>query len=94
LRAATESFAPRGNLLMTGVVVEAGEEFFLLRKRDGTRQLVQIRKDTHFFGSGEPLDRHGLPLNRPLQVRGGRTFENEIEAFSVIWGDILKPTLR
>jgi hypothetical protein len=90
----TESFAPRGDLVFTGVVSRLTEKSFVLRLRDGSRHLIQLRADTRFAGSGTPGDRTLIPSNRPVQVRAGKTFENEVEAYSIVWGEMLQPVLR
>jgi hypothetical protein len=90
----TESFAPRGDLVFTGVVSRLTEKSFVLRLRDGSRHLIQLRADTRFGGSGTPSDRTLIPANRPVQVRAGKTFENEVEAYSIVWGEMLQPVLR
>lgn len=87
----TESFAPRGTLLFSGVVVDANHYWLVLRTRSGERQRILLRDDTRFFDAGTPSARSGLPRNKPIQIRAGKTFDNEIEAFSVVWGDILRP---
>jgi hypothetical protein len=90
----TESFAPRGDLVYTGVVSRLNEKSFVLRTRDGARHLIQLRADTRFAGSGTPGDRALIPSNRPVQVRAGKTFENDIEAYSIVWGEMLQPVTR
>lgn len=87
----TESFAPRGTLLYSGVVVDANNYWIVLRTRAGGRQRILLRDDTKFFDEGSPSTRAVLPRTRTIQVRAGKTFDNEIEAFSIIWGEILQP---
>ncbi|HUQ95047.1 MAG TPA: hypothetical protein VM120_25445 [Bryobacteraceae bacterium] len=88
--APTEFFAPRGSLTFTGLIVRMDENSLVLRTRAGERQTIRLRPDTRYSGSGD--SGAGLaPLNRPVQIRAGRNFESEIEAFSVVWGDILRP---
>ncbi|MBI4905323.1 MAG: hypothetical protein HY820_16940 [Acidobacteria bacterium] len=89
----TESFAPRGTLVYSGVVVDANNYWLVLRLRSGERQRILLRDDTKFFGAGSPAARNGLPRNRPIQIRAGKTFDNEIEAFSIVWGEILQPKM-
>jgi hypothetical protein len=86
----TESFAPRGNLLFTGIVLRVDESSMVLRLRSGARQLIQLRQDTRYAGSGVLDEKKALPVGRPVQVRAGRTFEGDVEAFTIMWGEILK----
>ena len=87
----TESFAPRGNLLLTGVVLRFSEWSLHLRTRSGESHTILLREDTRYYFDGAPVAHALLPLNRPLQIRAGKTYEGEVEAFSVTWGEILKP---
>lgn len=87
----TESFAPRGTLLYSGIIVDANHFWLVLRSRNGERQRILLREDTRFFDAGSVTSRTSLPRNKPVQIRAGMTFENEIEAFSIVWGEILQP---
>jgi hypothetical protein len=87
----TEPILPRGNLLFTGIVVRTDDDALLLRTRAGQSHWIQLRKDTRFSAEGVAARREDLPLNRPVHIRAGRSFENDIEAFSIMWGEILKP---
>ncbi|MBL8231502.1 MAG: hypothetical protein JNL98_23605 [Bryobacterales bacterium] len=87
----TEPILPRGNLLFTGIVVRTDDNAFLLRTRGGQSHWIQLRKDTRFGAEGLAVQREDLPMNRPVQIRAGRSFENAIEAYSIVWGEILKP---
>jgi hypothetical protein len=87
----TELFAPRGDLTFAGVVVRINTESLLLRTRAGGRKTIVLRADTRYLGGGEPLDRNALQLNTPVFIRAGRNLDDEIEAFQIVWGDILEP---
>jgi hypothetical protein len=87
----TEWFAPRGNLLYSGIVVRLDQETLMLRLRSGERHLFQLRPDTRYLGAGGVAAHDQVPLNRPLQVRAGRTYDNALEIFSITWGEILQP---
>jgi hypothetical protein len=96
LRAAspTEYFAPRGNLILTGVIVRMDHQSLLLRTRSGDRHAIQLRRDTKYLAGGLPADLASVPLNAPVQIRAGRTYDQHVEAFSLVWGDILRPPPR
>ncbi len=87
----TEYFAPRGNLLFTGVIVRMDNQSFTLRTRAGERHTIQLRRDTRYLDSGLPSEFAAVPLQSPIQVRAGRTYDHNIEAFSLTWGGILRP---
>ncbi|MBI3679172.1 MAG: hypothetical protein HY235_02020 [Acidobacteria bacterium] len=87
----TDVFVPRGNVFLAGVVLRAEQDSILLRTRSGSRYLVMLRKDTRFADSGMRSERDRLPFSRPVYVRAGRNLDNDLEAYSVVWGDILKP---
>lgn len=87
----TEYFAPRGNLLYTGLVVRMDNQSLTLRTRTGERHMIQLRRDTRYYASGLPSEVGAVPLQSPVQIRAGRTYDHNIEAFSLTWGGILKP---
>ena len=88
---ATEHFAPRGNLLYSGVVVADDGDRFTLRLRSGERTVIRLRRDTRFLDGGAAVGREILRVNAPLFVRAGLGFDEEIEAYSVVRGEILQP---
>lgn len=91
---ATESFAPRGHLIYTGVVTSVDDKSFELVTREGKRHSILFRVDTRIGSDGLVVDRRAIPGNKTVQVRAGRTFDNFIEAYSVFWGAIFKPIDR
>lgn len=87
----TESFAPRGNLLLSGVVVRIDDPYIWLRTRDGRSHTIIIRPDTRIAAQGVVTDRLAIPFNRPVFIRAGRSIDGDVEAYSMIWGEILQP---
>lgn len=87
----TEYFAPRGNLLFTGVIVRMDNQSLTLRTRTGDRHTILLRRDTKYLSSGLPAEMATVPLQSPVQVRAGRTYDHNIEAFTLTWGGILRP---
>lgn len=79
-----------GNLLFTGIILRVEEGSIVLRNRSGVRQVIQLRQDTRYIGSGLPDMRQAMPMGRPVQVRAGKTFEGDVEAFTIMWGEILR----
>ena len=90
-QSAAEIVAPRGNVILTGIVLEHDEFSLRLRTRDGSRYLINLRPDTKFASAGASVERTELPAYQPIQVRAGKTYDNKIEAFSIVWGEILRP---
>lgn len=88
---ATERLAPRGDMTATGLVVELSDTWMTIRTRgEGNKQFL-LRHDTRFVGDGMRTDRESLARSTRVFVRAGRNFEGVIEAYQVIWGEILKP---
>jgi hypothetical protein len=90
-RSPTETFAPRGNLTYGGIVVRLTGEWMLLRTRSDGEKTILLRQDTRYSAEGTLSDRGTLRVNTRVFVRAGRTLENEIEAYAVMWGQILHP---
>lgn len=90
-QAAAEIVAPRGNVVLTGIVLEHDEYSMRLRTRDGKRHLITLRADTRYTSSGTASGRAELPSYQPIQVRVGKTYDNKMEAYSIVWGQILRP---
>jgi hypothetical protein len=84
----TESFAPRGNLTFAGIVVRRGTWLLTLKTRTGEVRL-QLRPDTRYMGDGLRMEPAALPVNTHVFVRAGRTLEGDLEAYQVVWGQML-----
>lgn len=81
--------APRGNITFSAVVLRRTPESLFVRTRlDGNKTLV-LRNDTRYLRAGLPVEAVNLEVNTRVFIRAGRNFENELEAFQVVWGDIL-----
>lgn len=93
IRRATESFAPRGTLVYSGVVVLPEEGVFVIRTRSGERHRILLRRDTRFVDNGLPAGPEILTTNRQVYVRAGFNSEEEMEAYQVVSGEILQPSL-
>ena len=88
---ATERFAPRGDMTATGLVVELSDAWITIRTRgEGNKQFL-LRHDTRFVGDGMRTVREALARGTRVFLRAGRNFEGVVEAYQVIWGEILKP---
>ena len=87
----TDLLTPRGNLTFGGVVVRLRAQLLTLKTRAGEVTL-QLRRDTRFLGDGLRVNPDALLINTHVFIRGGRTIEGRLEAYQVIWGQmLLKP---
>ena len=89
----TEIFAPRGDLTFAGVVLKVLPESLILRTRTHERRTILLRPDTRYLSDGQALERANLLVNTHVFIRAGRNYEDEVEAYQVIWGEILEPVI-
>lgn len=87
----TESFAPRGHLTLSGIVVRRDPTAMILRTKANGQLRVQLRDDTRYLEKGLAVDAEALLVNTRVFVRAGKSFDNEVEAYQVVWGEILQP---
>ena len=87
----TEAWAPRGDLTFSGRVVRVSDALVVIRTRTEPNQEILLRQDTRYLAGGMRVDAPSLKVNTHVFVRGGRNLDNEIEAYQVIWGDIVQP---
>jgi len=83
-----EGFQPRGNLTFGGVVVDGPGGTITIKTRAGERTLL-LRPDTRFSGDGVRVEGHEPLLNKHVFVRAGRDIYGMLEAYQVVWGEIL-----
>jgi hypothetical protein len=86
----TESFAPRGDLTFAGVVVGVDHNILTLRTRGEGQKVILLRQDTRYIGDGQRVDAEGLKRNTHVFIRAGHNLDNDIEAYQVVWGDIVR----
>lgn len=89
-----ERLSPRGNVTFSAVVLRMNPSTLVVRTRTEPEKIIQLRDDTHFLNSGWPSDLSSLPVNTRVFVRCGKTYDNELEAFQIIWGEIPGPKSR
>jgi hypothetical protein len=80
---------PTGNLTFAGVVFHLNPEKLVLRTRDGSDQTVILRKDTRYLENGEIVEAGDLKRNMRVFVRCGKDLYGQVEAYQVVWGQIL-----
>jgi hypothetical protein len=87
----TESIVPRGNVTLAGLIVRISPGQLVLRVRTGEERSVLLRGDTVYLDHGSRVNATSLKVNTHVFVRGGNNIDEELEAYSVIWGKILMP---
>lgn len=86
----TESFAPRGDFMFGGRVVRLDPHRLTVMTRAGEIH-VGLRADTRYVDSGWNVEAAALPVNAHVFVRAGRDLDGLLEAYQVIWGQIVAP---
>jgi hypothetical protein len=84
-------FRPHSSLSLSGVVIRQTADALILRTRSGERKTVRLRPDTRYLTEGQVASVASLAANTIVYVRGGRNLYDQIEAYQVIWGEILQP---
>ena len=87
----SEIFGPRGDLTFAGVVLRLNGDRLVLRMRSGEHKIIVLRPDTVYLDEGQTVEPSSLGLTTRVFIRAGRNLDNKVEAFQVIWGDILEP---
>lgn len=86
-----EPFGPRGNLTFSGLVMSVKSNVLTLKSRAGEYETIHLRPDTRYSTGGQTAEAANLRNNTLVFVRCGRNVEDEVEAYQVIWGEILRP---
>jgi hypothetical protein len=84
------ALAPRGNMTVAGVVLRVFPELLVLKLRSGEHAFVCLRSDTQYLAQGQPSAAGSLRANTLVFVRAARNLDGEVEAYQVIWGEILQ----
>lgn len=80
-----------GNLTFSGVVLRVTQDFLVLKSRNGEHQTIRLRSDTRFLAEGQISSSGNLRANTKVFVQAGKNLDNEVEAYQVVWGEILQP---
>lgn len=80
---------PRGNLTFAGVVQHIDARELRLRTRKGEEHVLVLRDDTSYRKQGRRSSHGELTEQTEVYVRAGRNLFGEVEAYHVIWGEIL-----
>jgi hypothetical protein len=81
-------FTPRGDRTFAGVVVRLTARALTLRTRAG-EAILALRPDTRYWDDGLGATRADLRVNTHVFVRAGRSWDGVVEAYQVMWGEIL-----
>ncbi|HEY6344624.1 MAG TPA: hypothetical protein VIY49_24280 [Bryobacteraceae bacterium] len=81
-------FTPRGDRTLAGVVVGLTARALTLRTRAG-EAILALRPDTRYWDDGLGATRADLRVNTHVFVRAGQSLDGVVEAYQVMWGQIL-----
>ena len=84
--------APRGNLTYSGVIARLTVDRLVLHTRQEGEKTILLRLDTRYLEGGTMVEAADLKPTTRVFVRAGKNLEDQIEAYQVIWGEILQPT--
>jgi hypothetical protein len=88
----TLSIAPRGSLTFTGVVLRVDGNGLVLRTRVDGEKWILVRRDTRFREDGLQVEASSLHSSTRVFVRAGTNLDGEVEAYEIVWGEILTPS--
>jgi hypothetical protein len=84
-------FRPHPNLTFSGAVFRVAPGVLELRSRSGEHQTLRLRPDTTYLYQGQTAELRSLQVNTVVFVEAARDLYGQLEAYQVIWGDILQP---
>ena len=87
----TLHLAPRGSLTFAGVVLRLESTGLVLRTRLNGEKWIVVRRDTFFRENGLEVESSSLRAGTRVFVRAGTNLDGEVEAYEVVWGEILSP---
>jgi hypothetical protein len=79
---------PRGDRTISGVVIRRDARSITIRTREGEQTLL-LRADTRYLGDGAQQDAGAVLVNTRVFVRAGANLYGGIEAYQVMWGEIV-----
>jgi hypothetical protein len=79
------------DLTLAGVVFRIDGSEILVHTRQQGDQKVLLRPDTRYFQNGTEVDSDALKPNTRIFIEAGKNLRDEIEAYQVVWGSILRP---
>jgi hypothetical protein len=85
-----DTFLYTGDMTLSGVVARISADRLVLHTRSG-EQSVEVRNDTRFIDAGAVAAAADLKPNTRVFVKAGKGLYGQVEAYQIIWGDILAP---
>jgi hypothetical protein len=79
---------PHGDRTISGVIIRRDARSITIRTHDGEQTLL-LRKDTRYLGDGAQQDAGAALVNTRVFVRAGPNLYGGIEAYQVMWGEIV-----
>jgi hypothetical protein len=76
---------------LSGLVMGVKSNVLTLKSRAGENETIHLRPDTRYSTEGQTAEASNLLVNTLVFVRCGKNVENQVEAYQVVWGEILKP---
>jgi hypothetical protein len=80
-----------GGTSFSGVVAQLADGRMTLRLRDGSEKVLTLRQDTTYMAAGKRVDAGTLKPATRVFVEAGRSILGPLEAYRVVWGDIMQP---
>lgn len=87
----TEAIVPRGDLTFAGVVLRLDPEVLWLKTRTGGEKKLLLRSDTRYLSEGQRVNPANLKVSQRVFIRCGKNLDGDVEAYQIIWGDIIRP---
>ncbi len=90
-RAYLDALWARGLLTFSGIVGRIDDGRLFIRMREHGERSFALRDDTVFQYEGVQVERDTLEAYTRVFVRASRTADGDLEAYQVLWGQILRP---
>jgi hypothetical protein len=90
-RSVIDLMAPRGDMTFSGIIAKLAGDRMILRTRMNGEKTILLRRDTRYLEDGALVDAAELKPNTRIFVRAGKNLDDQVEAYQVIWGEILEP---
>lgn len=90
-RSPIEPWLPMGNLTFSGIVRRLNDQRLVLRTRVGGEKIIRLRSDTRYLKDGSQVEFSTLQPNTRVFIRAGQNLDDDVEAYQVVWGQILDP---
>jgi hypothetical protein len=74
------------------MVLRVDGDGLVLRTRAAGEKWIRMRSDTRFRQDGLLVEAEKLHSSTRVFVRAGPSLDGEVEAYEVVWGEILTPT--